>query len=123
MGRGSFLSYRLFGIFIFVGGLKKCLQDNFILVIKFNLEQRMVCQLYFYGFVCQIPEECVDSVHLIFKSMSIMYPDLLNVRLLLLIIGYSGVVLCLAYYLIHSRCSVNILGFNCIFIQLEWETK
>lgn len=77
--RGSFLSYRLAGIFTFVGGLKKCLQDNFILVIKFNLVWRMVCQLYFYGFVYQIPKECVDSVHLIFKSMSIMYPDLLNV--------------------------------------------
>ena len=36
MGRGSFLFYRLSGIFTFVGELKK---DNFILVIKFNLNK------------------------------------------------------------------------------------
>lgn len=37
--------------------------------------------------------------------------NLLNVWILLLITGYFGGVLCLVYY-VHSRCSVNVLGFN-----------
>ena len=28
----------------------------------------------FYGFVYQIPEECIDSGNLIFKSLSILLP-------------------------------------------------
>lgn len=41
MGRGSFLFYRLSGIFTFVGGLKK---GNFILVIKFNVHNLNVIE-------------------------------------------------------------------------------